>query len=723
MLSFSSNRSRALVALLFALCLVSQARAQDSAAQKQEDEDVVRINTELVQTDVMVFGKDGKFVENLKPEQFELKVDGRAQQIVFFDKVKAGTADEDAQLAAARGVKGASSGAALPLDRGRTVIFYVDDLHLSATSALNIRKTLLRFIDEEIGQNDEAAIMSATGQIGFLQQFTDNKAVLRAAASRINARPGGLRDGQTPVMSESHALAIERNDQSVSDFFIDALLRENPMLRREMADQMVRSRASSILQQADSIALNTLYSLESVVHGSAPLPGRKVLFFISDGFLIDDSNTSMRDRMHRIADAAARSGVVIYSLDAQGLRTGQPDASAQTNFDPSGRLSQTDMGEISDMQSPLFTLADETGGRALVNSNAIGHSVSGALKETALYYLLAWKPQATGQSGTPKFQRIEVSVKDRPDLRVIVRRGFFNAQPPESKEASSKKKKGGELSEPQKTAGQELVDALRSPLPREGLPTTLSLGYVHPQQGGALLTTSVELDRSSLTFEQGEKPRADFEIVGVVVDDRGRTVSKFGQSLTVTINPNAPDTKEHVVYSFQLPLAQGLYQVRVAARDQRSGHTGSAMQWVEVPDFQQGRISLSSIFLGERTTAAGAAQGKPNEGPQSVMLSVERRFARTSWIRFLTFVYNAAQPASAQPDVALQVQVFRDDQPVFTAPLSKLRTEGVSDTTRIPYMAEMSLASLPTGRYVMQITAIDRSAKTSTSQRANFIIE
>src|SRR5947209_3016197 len=183
MLSFSRNKSRIVVPLLAALCLCAPvARAQNSSAPKQGEEEVVRISTELVQTDVMVFDKDGKFVDGLRPEQFELKIDGKPQQIAFFDRVQAGTVNEDAQLAAARGIKsGASGGAALPLDRGRTVIFFVDDLHLSAGSTINIHGTLQRFIDEEIGQNDVAAVVSASGQIGFLQQFTDNKAVLRAA--------------------------------------------------------------------------------------------------------------------------------------------------------------------------------------------------------------------------------------------------------------------------------------------------------------------------------------------------------------------------------------------------------------------------------------------------------------------------------------------------------------------------------------------------------------
>lgn len=691
----------------------------------------MRISTELVQTDVMVFDGSGKFVDGLKPEQFELRVDGKPQQVVFFERVKAGTVNEDAQIAAARGGGSGptAGGGAVPLDRGRTVVFFVDDLHLSPASALHIRKTIQRFIDEEIGQNDEAAVVSASGAVGFLQQLTDNKAVLRAASGRINTRPYVVRDGQSPVMTEIHASAIEHSDLGVQDYFIEQVLRENPYLKRDQAESMVQGRARSILQQSNAVAMTTLHTLASVVRGFGPLPGRKVLFFVSDGFLVDDSNSGLRDRMRTISDAAARAGVVIYSLDAQGLRSGQPDASEPGNFDPSGRLSRASTGEVAAMQAPLFTLAADTGGRALVNTNALGRVVSGALKETALYYLLAWKPEAAAGSGSPKYQRIEIAVRERPEWRVLVRRGFYNgAAPPEATRPEKKKKKddkkpdGAPAGREPSAAERELMSALHSPLPRMALPTSVVVGYVHGEGDGSVLTISVELDRGALTFLPGEQKRADFDILGAVVDDRGKPVKQFGQRLSLTPNPLVPESQQHVVYTFRFPLAAGLYQVRTAARDTNSGRTGSAMQWVELPEVKK-QFSMSSIFLGERPTAQQAAQLKPEEMQRSVLLNVGRRFARTSHIRFLTFVYNSAPASAGTPDVALQVQIFRDDQPVFTAPLSKLRTDAGADFMRLPYMAELSLSTFPPGRYVIQITAIDRTAKTSVSQRTRFAVE
>jgi VWFA-related protein len=722
--------------LLAALCLLAPARAQQQTqpAPSHDDEEVVRISTQIVQTDVMVFDKSGKFIDGLKPEEFELKVDGRERPISFFDRVQAGTVNEDAQLAAARGLKSESGGGAvLPLDRGRTVVFFVDDLHLSPGSSARMRKTLLRFIDEEIGQNDVAAVVSASGQVGFLQQFTEEKVVLRAAAARINPRPYSVRDGQSPPMTEAHAIAIERRDPSVLSYFVDAILKENPYMRREQAESLVNQRANVILVQSRSISVNTLASLLSTVRGAAPLPGRKLLFFISDGFMIEDRGAELRDWMRRVTDAAARSGVVIYSLDAEGLRTSMPDASDSNGFDPSGRLSMTDFAAGSQLQAPLYTLAGDTGGRALVNTNALGNAVARALKETSLYYLLAWKPEATAEGGEPKYRRVEVTVRGRPELRVLVRRGFFDRPPPEEDLKDSKKKKN-EKAKPEVTdasaqkppADRDLQTALRAPLPRAGLPTSLALGYVNGQNGIGLLTASIEVENTALTYEngeQGDQPRASFDAAGLVLDDHGKSVNGFRQQLDVRPMPGASASGHHVVFSSQMRVPPGLYQVRVATRDTHSGRVGSAMQWVVVPEFKQGLLSLSSIFLGERQSSMRPEEMKPEDLARGVVLSVGRRFAHTSWVRLTTFVYNATPAADSKPDVALQIQVFRDDQPVFTAPLIKLSTEGVTDLARIPYAAELALASFPAGRYVLQVTAIDRSSKTTATQRTSFVVE
>ncbi len=720
-----------LPALLACCCLsVIAVVAQEATPTpaSTESEEVIRITTELVQTDVMVFDKQGKFVDGLKADQFDLRVDGKPQAITFFERIKAGAVDEDAQLAAARGGamrrEGDKMGAALPLDRGRTVFFFVDDIHLSPDSLARVRKTLLVFIENEMGQNDEAAIISATGQPGFLQQLTGEKIVLRAAVARLMPRSFAVRDLQSPPMTSAHALAIERLDNSVLDFFIEALQRETPQLTRASAEQAVMQRARSILAQTNYFADGTLISLENVVRGCAPLPGRKLVFFISDGFQLDERNGNAKDRLQRITDAAARSGVVIYSVGAQGLTSGTLDATTQGNFDPSGRLTSTDLSELRNSQEPLSVLAADTGGRALLNTNAFEAAVGKALEETSVYYLLAWKPEGAA-TNAPKFRRIEASVKGKPDLRVIVRRGFFDSPLPERPAAPPKKnnkKESAPAPRPIPMAEKELFGALTSRHPRVSLPTSLTLGYISTSGQGTVLTVSLGVERELLEqLAVSSKGEARVDIAGAVYNDKGDTLSVFRQELSVSPSP-AQSNRHSILYNHTLRLTPGLYQVRVAALELKTRRTGSASEWIEIPSLGKGEFSMSSLFVGERTPTTVVPSMDSLAG-ESVLISVDRRFNKNSFLRFLTFIYNATGGSNSPPDVALQVQMFRDDQPVFTAPLNKLKTAGVADLSRIPYAAELPLTTFPPGRYVLQITALDRIRKATANRRVKFVVE
>src|SRR6476619_6669212 len=143
-MSVLRNSSRFL-SLLLALLVSANAPAQTT--QKPQD-DVVRVYTELVQTDVMVFDKNGKFVNGLKAENFELRVDGKSRPIQAFEQITAGS-DEESQLAAARGSTTINLKRPVPLDRGRIVFFYVDDFHMDLPGLIAAKKTINHFLDKE----------------------------------------------------------------------------------------------------------------------------------------------------------------------------------------------------------------------------------------------------------------------------------------------------------------------------------------------------------------------------------------------------------------------------------------------------------------------------------------------------------------------------------------------------------------------------------------------
>lgn len=686
----------------------------------RSQDDVVRVYTELVQTDVMVFDKQGHFINGLTQNDFQLKVDGKIKPIQAFELVKAGS-NEEAQLAAARGTTVNTDPSKLnrpvPLDRGRTVFFYLDDFHLDVAGFVAAKRAISSFIEKQVGQNDQVAITTATGQIGFLQQLTNNKIVLQEAVERLKPRIYSVRDASRPSMREYEAILIDNNDPDTFDFFVVETMRQNPGMSREGASSLVRARAQAVVAQSAALNTNTLSGLEKWVRSVSSLPGRKVVFLLSNGFFVDNRRSDTSSRMQQIVAAAAKSGVVIYSMDTRGLVADVADLSSDRAFDPTGRLQRATHGELFATQDGLNALAKDTGGRAIFNTNDFNAGLATAVKETSVYYLLAWKPDSDGQK-PGRFRNIEVSIVGRSDLSVRVRRGFFDIDPATTTNKAEEKKL--EIS---KTTPAKLRESIIAPYPVRALPISIDAVYYDVINKGPTISASVHLPGEFMLFgPQDGKIQAVLDMTGVFYNDRGEPMKSFQERL-VTTAPDAEAAKAYhhdIIYTYPTTIAPGLYQVRVAARDEKSGRIGSAHSWVNVPDLAQKQLATSSLLVGERTQATMTNVSNASE-LTPISLSATHRFNNQSALRFLIFAYNTALSSTdGKPDVAVQVQVLRDDQPVITTALRKVTTAGIPDITRLPYAAEIPLDGLTAGQYVLHVAVIDKLSKKSVSQQTHF---
>jgi VWFA-related protein len=674
----------------------------------------------------MVFDKQGHFVDGLKREQFELAVDGKPQPISFFEQVKAGTSRERAQLAAVSNNSApAEKTTSINESQGRTIVFFIDDLHLSLDSLGRTRKMLARFIDQERNDNDRVAIASTSGDIGFLQQFTDNNSVLHAAVGRLTQHPYNVRDMtdvNTP-MTEYMALTIERKDDpGVLDFYIDECLRAAYPLKykRASCEVQVKSRARLILLQASSVTLNTYAGLESLMRSSAQMSGRKLVFFISDGFLLDTGprNADPRGKLKEITDGALRAGVVIYTIDARGLFSGLPGVTNDVPFDKQNRLESANLREGPASQDALNALAGDTGGRALRNQNYFDKWVNKILDETSNYYLLAWRPNNEEQAGT-NFKNISARVIDHPEYTVRLPRGFLG-----TRSALSQKPVAG-IQVPAQPH-QELQQALTAVHPKHETPLTLSVVYLDTPVRGPVLTASVRVANNTLSYEAiGGKQVAAVDLAGVIINDRGKSAGTFQTRLTINPVTSVSSSQDDsaTIYNYRVPLAPGLYQVRIATRDSKSGQVGSAQQWIEIPDLALHRLSLSSLLLGlQNVQERGATNGAA--GNPQVQFSTDHHFAGNSRLSLLIFLYNAArgQGGKSTPDVMIQARLLRGGQVLRTMPMRSVSLE-TQDLARLPFGGEIPLESLPSGQYVIEIIATDQIAKTSASQRARITVE
>ena len=305
---------------------VAVARAQSS----EQTDDVVRIKTELVQTDVMVFDKQGHFVEGLLPEQFELSLDGKPQTVSFFERITAGSSTEASQLAASRRggnapTKDAAnvSAAAPATEQGRVIFFFIDDLHTSGASLIRAREALQNFVENQMRPNDQIAIVSASGQIGFLQQLTDNVAVLRAAIKRLNYKQNPeAYTGNTQISEYAASQVLDNGNRELYAYLLESNKVEQQsgpgsrhgdhrLASSYSAAPLLRNRLRQVDAQGRMTTADTLGALRNLMLSASALPGRKLVFFFSDGFIINERKSGALETLHSVTEAAARASAVV----------------------------------------------------------------------------------------------------------------------------------------------------------------------------------------------------------------------------------------------------------------------------------------------------------------------------------------------------------------------------------------------------------------------------
>jgi len=595
MIPTSKVKSTLCGALILVSALLSAASISAQTKPAQEQEDVIRVNTELVQTDVMVFDKQGRFVDGLKPEQFSLRINNKPTPISFFERVTAGKVEsnrvEAKENSNSPSVKPGSTTNIVSIIRGRTVIFFVDDLHLAPDSLIRARKALLEFIDNGMADNDQVAIVSSSGQIGFLQQFTTDRFALRSAVARLNYRGGPSKtDMFRPPMSEYIAMKIRDGDRDTLNYYVSEMMKQECTRGKEGLDcrmspqamrQLIMERANMITFQTAPDTFNTLALLEGLMRSAAQLPGRKLVFLISDGFYLSERSGVSRQKIQKITDAAGRAGVVIYTLDARGIISENVDVTNNRSVDGSAFMTGETHQQISASQDGLNALAGDTGGRALRNTNApMAEFVDKVLDETANYYLLAWRPD-TEEQKRGKFNHIEGSIIDRPDLTVRLRTSYFKSAPLPI--LSTKKKTD---KDPTKAREDDMRTVIDAPVAQTQIPTKLQLRIGQMPGVGTAVAAAIEINREALSFDLKEgKQAADVDIGGIFYDDKGKPVNSFvGRLRVFPVPDDAPlEKRKQAIYGFRAWLAPGLYQVRVAVRDVNSGRLGSAMEFIEVP--------------------------------------------------------------------------------------------------------------------------------------------
>lgn len=348
---------------------------------RASDDEVLRINTNLIQIDAVVTDKHGRHISDLTGADFEIVEAGRVITPEYFSYVPLDS----------RGIENRATGLPPASDTQRVFAFVVSNPIIDFSFSLpganggppvngsvntqvlairgadSARSLLTWFVDEQMTNRDLTAIADADVDIGVLSSFTNDRALLHAAIKQVRENASNGRSPSIRVMQTSGGLVLQ------------ALVKQN---------------------------LRMIGTLESVVAQLERIPGRKIVTLVARGLLYDSSFLEanvVRERIERLSEKANRARIAIYTLQLKDL---SPQGG---NYGNDG----------------LIHLAKETGGRAIFNTNDLRDGFANIVEENRGYYTLAYN---AGPETQRRPHALKIRVK-RDGLKVLARSQAFATGP------------------------------------------------------------------------------------------------------------------------------------------------------------------------------------------------------------------------------------------------------------------------------------------------------
>lgn len=399
--------------------------AQESGeAAEDEGTYVETVDVTVVNLDVYVTDKKGVPITGLTRDDFEIFENRRPVAISNFFAVEDRKPVGDAPRAAAAEPEAPvvpgmprEEQFALPDDQKLSLVIYVDNFNIRPFNRNRVFRRLRDFLVEKVSSHDQVMLVSYDRSLHVRHEFTSDPNLIASELFKLEE-----------VAAFGVHWDSERRD-----------------IIRDINDSDALAAVFWRVRQFSESGYNDLsFSIEAIkeiVTSLAGLPGRKALIYVSDGLQMlpgedlyymlnrkfGDSSplTEMRQfdasrRFQELTAHANASGVTFYTIDAAGLRApGGSDVSMSRAGD-AGMASFVDSMYIQSLQSPLRMMADDTGGRAIINSNDVGPALDKVASDFATYYSLGYTPS---HGGTGRYYKVEVKVKQK-GLRVRHRNGY-----------------------------------------------------------------------------------------------------------------------------------------------------------------------------------------------------------------------------------------------------------------------------------------------------------
>ena len=532
----------------------------------------VRVNLVLVR--VVVRDQNGKVVDNLKKEDFQLFDNRKPQTISTFSLetpashiVPVVTISDHPETDAVE--KAQPAAATLPQ---RFVSLLFDDLHLSTEDAVNDRAAASKIFDS-MAPSDRVGIYTTSGQ--FAQEFTSDHEVLKKALNQIIARPlfdSAIHDCPDLSYFQADLIANKQDTQALAvaaeDTVQCAFGGDETQLAAARA--MATVAAQRTVNSGDATSDYTYRHMEDNLRRLSGMPGQRKLVFISPGFIL---STLLLERVD-IIDRANRAGIVIDTLDARGLYTpdlGGDIASPSVDTYRTAGFKASYRGQAQFAQEEILDdLAAGTGGTFYHNRNDIDVALREAVAAPVASYLLGFSPQNLKLNGS--FHTLKVSLANKQKFSIQARRGYY--APHTAKD-------------PAQTAKEEIQEAVFSQEEIRDLPVDLQTQFFRKDQSQVRLSVLAHVDLKSVKFRKVEgRNDDDLTLATVIFDENGNYVTGGEKILEMKLLDSTLDRLDRsgITVKSSFDVKPGNYLVRLVVRDKEGEMMAARNGAVVIPN-------------------------------------------------------------------------------------------------------------------------------------------
>jgi VWFA-related protein len=631
-----------------------------------------RARVDYVELDVVVTDRNNTPVRTLTRDDFRIQDAGRPQAIDAVRLVDIPTAVR-ALPPAASALPTLDVVANTRSNFGRHWVVVIDDLHLFEQYLVETRRAVERFL-ELVAADDHVAVVFV-GRSDLSLDFTQD-------AGRLAQVPGRLRDALGFALDPVYSFGAD-------DRLIKCAVRlQFARSTLDVVENVIASLLHSTVERRVLVYVSHGFDYERgfMARPSQPTPGLPPSG-IPPCPHEEAQSGHVFDQLGDLFVRARRAGVPVYTIDPRGV-TSPLDDGGRRERSPRALRSQLDF---------LREVADQTGGRALVNRPDLASAIAEVVAENSTFYVLGYYPKPFVRDG--RFHEVTVSVPGHPQYRVKAKAGYTT--PPAVRA--------------ERDVAQLLDEAAGAALPIADLGMSLFAAPLAPGTDGRV-RTAVTFE---LTYPPSPAPLTDdvLDVRLVAIDHEGKPRASASRRFQFR-GSAPPGAAARFLVNDAIELPAEPLILRVAAASRTLGRLGSTHLPIVVPKLVSNSLHLTPPVFGMGgAVREPALNGQAIAGLVPFQPTTTRTFAATDAVRVFVraFVPESAPAVTATLTVrgTSVERVQRETLAVQSSPRS---------VREASWELALPLAGLPTGAYVVQVVATDPAGRTDRRE-VSFMIK